>query len=407
MSRLGSPAFAATLHREDATSAMPRRTLSVTQVSVLPDPERRAPEALLEAWRTLPDVALAVARQGARVSVVQAAAESRELERGPVRFRFVRTRAASRLERRLGLWATPLSRPLIEAVRETRPDVIHFHGLCFPRHAGALIAALPGAPLLVQDHADGVPRRWRRSLHRRGLRGVAAVAFTAPEQAEPFLTARLLSPGLPVLVVPESSSHFTPGDPQAARAETGIGGDPCLLWLGNLDANKDPHTVLDAVALLATELPDLSLWCCFRHAPLLVEVATRVERDPALKGRVHLLGIQPRERVERLLRAADFLVQGSHREGSGYAVIEALACGTPPVVTDIPAFRALTGNGAVGAHFPPGDARALAGALLASCRKDRAALRREARRHFEGHLSFEALGRSLLDAYRALEREWT
>ena len=43
-----------------------------------------------------------------------------------------------------------------------------------------------------------------------------------------------------------------------------------------------------------------------------------------------------RARVEELMRAADIFTLGSHREGSGYALTEALACGLPPVVTDIP-----------------------------------------------------------------------
>ena len=45
------------------------------------------------------------------------------------------------------------------------------------------------------------------------------------------------------------------------------------------------------------------------------------------------------------MQAADLFVLGSHREGSGYSLIEALACGLPPVVTDIHAFRTLTGCG--------------------------------------------------------------
>ena len=52
------------------------------------------------------------------------------------------------------------------------------------------------------------------------------------------------------------------------------------------------------------------------------------------------------------MRAADLFVLGSHREGSGYSLIEALACGLPPIVTDIPSFRSLTGAGVVGALWP-------------------------------------------------------
>src|SRR6185295_6630591 len=117
---------------------------------------------------------------------------------------------------------------------------------------------------------------------------------------------------------------------------------------------------------------------CFRSAPLLEAVRARIATDPVLKGRVQLLGTLPRAALEQYLRAADFLVQGSHAEGSGVALIEALACGTTPLVTDIPSFRRITGEGAVGALVPPGDSAALARAIRSWSCRDRLALRRDA-----------------------------
>ena len=243
--------------------------------------------------------------------------------------------------------------------------------------------------------------RW---LHRRGLAGIAGVTFTAREQAGPFYAAGVIPRTVPTFEIPESSSLFQPGDRACARAATGLHGDPCLLWLGNLDRNKDPLTVLAGVARSVPRLPDPQLWCAFRGRGLLAEVEARVAGAPALAGRVHLLGEQPRDQVELLLCAADFLLQGSHREGSGYVVLEALACGTTPIVTSIPPFRALTGGGRVGGLFPPGDVEALASALVEWAVKDRDVLRRDVRRHFDEHLSFDVLGQRLVDVYGLLAR---
>ena len=38
-----------------------------------------------------------------------------------------------------------------------------------------------------------------------------------------------------------------------ARAISGVHGDPALLWVGHLDANKDPLTVLEGFEQVATE----------------------------------------------------------------------------------------------------------------------------------------------------------
>jgi glycosyltransferase involved in cell wall biosynthesis len=113
-----------------------------------------------------------------------------------------------------------------------------------------------------------------------------------------------------------------------------------------------------------------------------------------------LLGGRPHHELELRFRAADFFVQASHREGSGYSVIEALACGTTPLVTDIPAVRKIVGD--VGSLTPVDDAPALTEAMVAWAARDRASLRRAARARFESALTFDVLGKELRAAYATL-----
>ena len=95
---------------------------------------------------------------------------------------------------------------------------------------------------------------------------------------------------------------------------------------------------------------------------------------------------------------------GSHWEGSGYALIEALACGLAAVVTDIPSFRVLTANGKFGALFSPGDAAGFTKALADWGRRDLERLRPAILDHFERHFSWPSLGRKALAAYQDLCR---
>jgi glycosyltransferase involved in cell wall biosynthesis len=110
----------------------------------------------------------------------------------------------------------------------------------------------------------------------------------------------------------------------------------------------------------------------------------------------------PHTVVEQLMCAADIYVSASHRESSGFALIEALACGLPPVLSDIPSFRSLSGDGAVGQLWPCGDAAALARALVAEWRRNSPLERQRVRAYFEQSASSAALGRALLQAYTAL-----
>ena len=366
--------------------------MHVAQISFYLDPLARRPAQLLKEWPTLADVAEAVAQTGARVSVIQACAVQEEISLKDVNYYFVPVTGRRRSIVHSGRFA--------ELLRHLAPDVIHVHGLGFARDVIALAAMRLGVPIVIQDHADRVPRIWRRSWWRRGLAPASGIIFTAAAQAEPFRRAGLLPPAINVFDVPESSSRFTPGNQDEAQRLTGIYGDPCLLWVGHLNKNKDPLTVLEGVRQASEYLPGLRLWCCFGVAPLLDTVRRRIRRDPRLARRVELMGKVAHPQIEHLMRAADLFVLGSLREGSGYALIEALACGLPPVVTDIPSFASLTDQGRIGALWPRADHRGLCKALLGVAAKPRNVVRAEVRAHFQDEISFGAIGRKLVAAYR-------
>lgn len=362
--------------------------MHVVQANLLRVPEGCAHGDVLARWRSLVDIAEIAAAGGTRVTVLQASDRAERIVRNGIEYRFVALPGRAGTRER--------GRRLAASLTELGADVLHVQGLAFAADARAVARGLPGLPILCQDHADRPPRRWRRSAWKRWYAAVSAVAFTAAEQARPFVDAGVFDTSMPVFSIPESSSRFTPGDRARARAETGLHGDPCVLWVGHLDANKDPLAVVDGVARAALRLPGLQLWCAFGNATLLPDVEALVRAHPQLDGRVHLLGSVPHARIETLMRAADVFVSGSRAESCGYALLEALACGATPVVTDIPAFRALTG-GAVGHLWPAGDVPRFADALVEAWSRppSRAAIRG----HFDAHLSFAAVGRRWAHAY--------
>jgi glycosyltransferase involved in cell wall biosynthesis len=353
----------------------------VAQVSFFTDPHGRAPDELLQAWPSLVDVAEAATHGGVRVTVIQASQHTQSRVHNDIDYRFMPGTGFETL------------------IPKVAPDVLHVHGLGFPTDVLSLASFAPGIPIILQDHANAPPRWWRRPLWRRGFAAASGIAFCSSEQAWPFESAGLIQPSTRIYEIPESTSRFAPGDREAARRTTGTTGDPLVLFVGHLDANKDPLTVLEGVSQAARALPRLQLWCCFGTAPLLRDVEQRIAGDPQLRNRTHLLGRVPHSTIERLMQAADVFVLGSHREGSGYSLIEALACGLVPVVTDIPSFRTLTGGGKVGMLWPCGNAAALSSALLAIAERPREQTRAAVRAHFTSEISFKAVGRKLSVMY--------
>jgi glycosyltransferase involved in cell wall biosynthesis len=366
----------------------------VVQISFFADPSGRRPEELLHAWPKLVDVAEAACNAGVQVSVVQASSHAQELTRAGVAYYFVPVGAGSA--------TVATGRSLGELLRKLAPDALHVQGLGFARDVVDLAALAPGVPILLQDHAARLPPLWRRRSWRQAFSLASGLAFCSREQARPFIEAGLIGAGTKVYEVPECPSRFTMGDQVKARRLTGLSGSPCLLWVGHLNSNKEPFAVLDGVSDAVQWLPSLQLWCCFGSAPVPPAVQRRIERDPRLRGRVHLLGSVAHDYIEQLMRAADIFVLGSHSAGCGDSLIEALACGLAPVVTDIPPFRTLTANGTLGALWSRGDPQELTAALVSVAAMPKAPLRAALRAHFNQQLSFAAIGRRLSGTYRDL-----
>jgi glycosyltransferase involved in cell wall biosynthesis len=381
--------------------------MHIALLNYIYDAEYTTVDALLERYLSLGGWAESLLAAGARrVTVLQRYARDLDLRRGGVEYLF---RTGASWPGRS--WSDP--RGLHRAVRALRPDVAHVNGMVFPVETWLLRRALPReAALIVQDHG-GVPTtgrmigaRLRHKVKRAGLRAADGFMFTAPEQAQPWRDANLIAPRQPVYQVIEASRPVQSMEREAARAATGVRGDPALLWVGHLDANKDPLTVLAGFELALPQLPCARLTMAYMNDTLLPDVRARLAASPALSERVELRGRVPYDLIGAYFSAADIFVQGSYREGSGYALIEALICGATPVVTDIPSFRSLTvaGDGptatSYGALWPPGDAAALAAALIEVGRGASGQRRAELIAYAERTLTWAAVGRRALAVYQ-------
>jgi glycosyltransferase involved in cell wall biosynthesis len=344
------------------------------------------PEALLARYRTLTGWSDAIAGAGAdRVVVVQRFHRDARLVCSDVEYTFC---SRSRVHR---------------AVAGARPDVVHVNGLHFAAHTWLLRQHLDrSAAIVVQDHGGGAPAgglHVNRAIRRTLIGAADGFLFAAAEQAEAWQRAGLLPSTSRVYEVMEASTTFGAMPRSDARAWSGVDGDPAVLWVGRLNANKDPLTVVEGFEQSLRDLPAARLTMVYQDDELLPAVRERVDRSSALRRRVRFVGPIAHERLPAFYSASDLFVLGSHHEGSGYALLEACACGALPVVTDIPSFRVITDGGAFGSLWSAGDAAACARALVKTARSDMAHARALMSSHFDRALSWRAIGRQAIAAY--------
>jgi glycosyltransferase involved in cell wall biosynthesis len=358
-----------------------------------------APDELLRRYPTLTGWAEALVEAGTQVSVLLRFHREASLMRNGVDYEFISDRHPPRLRG----WQIPirLHRRAGQLARQDSAVAAHIHSLIFPLQTAALRASLPGrCAILAQHHADKPFRGWRKWLQRWGLSFADGFFFASQEQGQDWQREGIIRSSQPVFEVMEGSTSFTPGERLSARQRTGLGGEPLFLWVGRLDRNKDPLAVLAGFEQALLALPRAHLAMIYHTGELLPAVQERLAANPGLREAVSLVGRVPYDQLEPYYHSADYFVLGSHYEGSGYALAEAMACGVFPIVTDIPSFRMMTDQGRLGVLWPVGDAQALAAAMRRAAAQP--ASPRDTRQFFEQTLSYPAIAGRALAAYQAI-----
>jgi glycosyltransferase involved in cell wall biosynthesis len=373
----------------------------IVQANAVYDPSARTPAALLDLYRTLTEWSTAISRAGAAVSVVQRFSTSAREERDGIPYQFVADTQPP--------WLSTKGAPgeFIAAIAAERPDVVHVNGLIFPQLVAGIRSAIGNrAVIVVQHHGGEFPVRgsglvglWRRQRWRGGLAMADAVSFTAAEQAEPWRSAGVLGHQRVIEIVEASTTMRAVGR-ERARTAIDATGDPVILWVGRLTTNKDPLAVLDGLELALPKLPNARVIMVCGDDTLLDSVEARVRGSDVLRQAVTLNGRVAHDELPNFYGAADIFVSGSHSEGSGYALIEAMAAGLVPVVTNIPSFRAIAAD--CGGRWEPGDGAQMAQVLLKIVGSGLEEQKTASRAQFDRALSWSAIAQRTVREYETL-----
>jgi glycosyltransferase involved in cell wall biosynthesis len=121
-----------------------------------------------------------------------------------------------------------------------------------------------------------------------------------------------------------------------------------------------------------------------------------------LNNHVQLLGEIKHEEIKMKYESADYFVLGSHYEGSGYALSEALRCGCVPIVTNIPSFRMMTDNGRLGSLWQPGNKESFIEATIRAMNKPLEPEANACIQFYNQTLSFDAIAGKAISLYQKL-----
>ncbi len=280
-------------------------------------------------------------------------------------------------------------------VADQRPEVILIQGFIFPWQVMALRRRLgKQAKILLQHHGETPFKRKKIFQWMMGPK-VDGWIFSSPELSKEWLASGVIRSSSQCYALPPASTRFRRKNKERSRQETGMGNGLNLLWVGRLNENKDPFTVLKAFESFLEEGGKAQLYLVYGEADLENSLRERINSNGLLKENVNMVGKLPHRELEDWYAAADFFISSSHQESGGYALIEAMACGTVPIVSEIPASMKLTHEGNIGFHFPAGDAGALCKIFEGLEQVDLEKLSEGAERHFLMELSPTAIAEKM------------
>jgi glycosyltransferase involved in cell wall biosynthesis len=257
---------------------------------------------------------------------------------------------------------------LLKLIRKLRPDIVQ---TSLPQMdvlgGGAALASGARWVLKESSSAAAYPANWKNSL-RAVLSGRADAIVSNSNAGDAYWRAKKIKCAR--YVIPNGIPFDEIAEARPANGTTEhvfAPGEKIVLYAGRMDSGKNVENLIVALSRVARELPFTALLCGDGTLrPMLEKLVVEL----GLNGRVVFTGNV--SNLWALMKRADAFAFPSRFEGCPNVVLEAMACGCPLIVSDIPAHRELLDD-ASACFANPEDPEEIAGAIKTTLSLDSAA----------------------------------
>jgi glycosyltransferase involved in cell wall biosynthesis len=311
-----------------------------------------------------------------------------------------RWRSAYRAFATVASYLAPASYRLVRALFAERPDLLFAQSYSSGRFDVLLLLARALRVPLVAYDAGGRPEGYlAKRVRRRTLRHSDLLIVSSTEQLETLARDYGVDrERLALILTPIDTDTFRPRDREEACAEVELDAS-CryVLFVGRLqDSAKRVSALIETFRRLAPVRDDVVLLVIGGGPDA---EALRRNADARIR---FLDWVDDPERLACLYNSAECLVLPSWREGLPTVVAEALACGTPAIVSRVSSANELVVEGQTGWLVEPGDDMALASALTHVLDEPQtvAAMRPLARAAAERRVAVDVVATQLREAFQ-------
>ena len=297
-------------------------------------------------------------------------------------------------------------------------DIVHLHGVSQKSMLVIALAKLLGKKIVIKltsfGHDDPA-----------SIRAKGALTWAAYRQADRFIgvTPRFAE-GFDATGLDESRFVFIPNGVDLDRFKpSSVGvraefqnqlriptGDPVILFVGFFSPEKNPDVLFDAwLSLFERGVRSTLVLVGATRGPYYeidAGIADRIKSKVAKRGLSEsVVFVEAADNIEHYFRAADVFALPTAREGLPNVLLEAMASGVPPVITQLEGVTDwIVTSGVTGELVPAVDSEAFADAIegLLASRERREAIGAAARAHVAEHFSLGATAQKTLEVYQEL-----
>lgn len=256
-----------------------------------------------------------------------------------------------------------LLRSLKRVIREVQPDLVH----AGPVQKSAFLTALSGfSPLVSMTwgsdmlvDADRNPL-WRWAT-RYTLNHSSVLVGDCDAVRQKAVNFGLSADRVVTFPWGIDLDQFTPGEGLAFRQQLGWQDCFVLLSVRSWEPIYGVDVLVQAFAQAAQELPDLRLLMLGGGSQ--EGLLRGYLQEARVLDRVHFVGQVANRDLPAIYQASDLYISASHSDGSSVSLMEALGCGRPSLLSDIPGNLEWVTYGKEGWLFPDGDIDALAAGI--------------------------------------------
>jgi len=312
------------------------------------------------------------------------------------------------------------------AEKGIRYDLIHSHYWTSGLAAASLSDAWGGTPIVHMFHTLGEMKNRvaqsdeerespeRIAVEKRVLaRADRVVVATLAEQTQLRFLYKADDRKLEIIPPGVDTSHFYPIPADEAKQCIGLAPeDRMVLFVGRIEPLKGVDTLIRAMACLKWKEHDRPVQLAIiggepdvSPEEMSAEM-TRLQRlcDELSMGKmIVFLGKRGQDTLPYYYSAAEVLVMPSHYESFGMVALEAMACGTPVIASDVGGLGFLVQDGETGYTLPDGEPDQLC-EKLSLLLEDRALRERMGRRAAEVAQSYDwaKIAKQILNVYEEL-----